>query len=152
MKTVNAFAAALLLGTMFAGNASASSILMLDETSPTAVSSIIRLGEPDPCADNACGDEPEVISADTSGDSNGALVDSFGMPTNMPIIMRPSVDKQETPATTTASAPAAAAPSGVTQQPAPVVETPKMEPAPKVEQPVNAEQQAPQSNGQPVER
>lgn len=155
MKTVNAFAAAVLLGTMFAGNASASSIVMLGETPSGAVSSIVHLGEPDPCADNACGDEPEVVSADPSGDSNAALVDSFGMPTNMPIIMRPSMDTPEAPPATTASAPAAAAPAGASQpkqQPEPVVQTPKTEPAPVVEQPSVEGQQPPQSNGQPVER
>ena len=156
MKTVNAFAAALLVGTMFAGNASASSILMLDETPADAVRSFVHLGDPDPCADDACADEPEVISADTSSDSNAALVDSFGMPTNMPVIMRPSMDTPQAPAAVTASAPAAAAPAAATQQPKqqpqPIVETPKVAPAPVVEQPSVEGQQPPQSNGQPIER
>lgn len=153
MKSFNALAAALLVSCMFAGSASASSIIELGDESLSSVSSIIALGDPDPCADNGCGDE-DVASAGSSDDSNAALVDIYGMPTNMPVIMRPSMDTPSAPASTAAADPAAtapAAPASATQQPQPVVEAPKMEPAPAVEQPVNEGQQQ-QNNGQPVER
>ncbi len=149
MKSFNALAATLLVSCLFAGSASASSIIELGDESLSSVSSIIALGDPDPCAENGCDDE-NVASAGPSDDSNAALVDIYGMPTNMPVIMRPSMD---TPTTTAAADPAAtapAAPATPTQQPAPVVETPKMEPAPAVEQPATEGQQQP--NGQPVER
>ncbi len=159
MKSVKALAAALLFSGMFAGSASASSILVLGDTPPEAASSIITLGDPDPCADDACAEEA-VASADPSADSNAALVDIYGMPTNMPVIMRPSMDTPDAPAATAAADPAATAPAAApapaqqqpVQQPAPVVETPKVEPAPAVEQPVNQDQGQQQPNGQPVER
>lgn len=157
MKSFNALAATLLVSCLFAGSASASSIIELGEESLSSVSSIITLGDADPCADNACGDE-DVASADSADDSNAALVDIYGMPTNMPVIMRPSMDTPSAPETTAAADPAATPPAAPatgtqqpTQQPAPVVETPKMEPAPVVEQPGNDGQQQ-QQNGQPVER
>ena len=155
MKSFNALAATLLVSCMFAGSASASSIIELGDESLSSVSSIITLGDPDPCADNACGDE-DVASADSSDDNNAALVDIYGMPTNMPVIMRPSMDTPAAPATTAAADPAATPPAAPasqqpTQQPEPVVETPKMEPAPAVERPGNEGQQQ-QNNGQPVER
>ena len=153
MKSFNALAATLLVSCLFAGSASASSIIELGDEPLNSVSSIIVLGDPDPCADYGCGDE-DVASAGSSDDSNAALVDIYGMPTNMPVIMRPSMDTPSAPATTAATDPAAtapAAPASATQQPQPVVEAPKMEPAPAVEQPVNEGQQQ-QNNGQPVER
>jgi hypothetical protein len=148
MKTVNAFAAALLFGTMFAGNASASSIIELGSEPSASSPSIVHLGDPDPCADNACGTDKEVAAVGTKKDSNAALIDAFGMPTNMPVIMRPSMDTPSAPAAS-ASAPAAPAP---TAQAEPQVQQPQAAPAPVVEQPVNVEQQPMQQNGQPIER
>ncbi len=154
MKSVTALGAALLLGSLFAGSASASSIIMLGDQPSNSRSSIIRLGDPDPCADHACDAQDELASANS--DSNAALVDAFGMPTNMPVIMRPSMDTPPAPPATTAAVTPPAAPATATQQPAqqpePVVQHPKAEPAPVVEQPVaDGQQQMPQ-NGQPIER
>jgi hypothetical protein len=160
MKSFNAVAAALLFGGMFAGSASASSIIMLGDAPSGAMSSVISLGDPDPCADHACDPQDDVASAGSTSDSNAALVDSFGMPTNMPVIMRPSVDAPTAPAATTAAAdPAAPAATPApaqqqpVQQPEPVVQQPKAEPAPVVQQPAaDGQQQQQQPSGMPVER
>ncbi|MGB8819081.1 MAG: hypothetical protein WCC66_14285 [Rhizobiaceae bacterium] len=137
-------AAVILTGLSLTGNAFAGSIIALggDQAS---ISSIIKLGEPDPCASNACGAE-EVTAADpeSATAAGSALVDQNGMPTNMPVVMRPSMD------TAPVDAPAAAAPvadpAAVTPQ-TPEPEPVKMEPAP---QPVQVEGQPVEQQNQPV--
>ncbi|MCX7671452.1 MAG: hypothetical protein N2439_15450, partial [Anaerolineae bacterium] len=87
MKT--ALAAALLIAVFGMGGARAGSIIELGESGQ--VSSIIMLGDDDPCAEGACGSEEdvEVVDAGSAAGSSGALVDQYGMPTNMPVVMRP---------------------------------------------------------------
>lgn len=138
MKT--ALAAAVLIAAFGLGSAKAGSIVELGGSGQ--ISSIIMLGEDDPCAEGGCGSEEdiEVVDAGSAAGSSGALVDQYGMPTNMPVVMRPSMD---TPA---ASEPAQAA-SAPAAAPAPVVETPQPEPV-KVEQQGQAEQPQPRSDMQ----
>ena len=103
MNHFKMLALGLLVGGLFSTSALASSVLVLGDTPKSDVSSIVYIGDPDPCADNACGtDEPAVEEA--SNDGNAALVDSYGMPTHMPIIMRPSVDAGTPEAPKTAAA------------------------------------------------
>jgi hypothetical protein len=130
MKT--ALAAVVLLAAFGTGGAKAGSIVELGGTGE--VSSIIMLGNDDPCAEGACGsqDDVEVVDAGSAAGSSGALVDEYGMPTKMPVVMRPSMDAPVAQPTPDASAPAATpAPEAQTPQPEPV----KMEPAPQVETP-----------------
>jgi hypothetical protein len=116
LKTV---AAGLLLSAMASGSAFAEN----GDNEITYISpSIIMIGAPDPCDNGGCDEDVAVIEA--SGDSNAALVDAYGMPTSMPVIMRPSVETpaaSPTPAATT-TAPAATPASAAT--PAPVAATP----------------------------
>lgn len=154
MKSVISLGAMLLFGCMVSGQALAGSIVELGDTPEEQVSSIIYLGEPDPCADGACDDDAEVISADADNDSNAALVDIYGMPTNMPVIMRPSMDAPAAADVPAAQPAPAAAPSTEPQQPKqepePVVEQPKQEPAPVAEQPAAEQPQQPASPNGPI--
>lgn len=84
--------------------ASASSLVSDGASQEKAWPSIIYLGDPDPCANNAC--EPQQAAAEPLSDKNAALVDAFGMPTHMPIIMRPSMDDGTPSATAVPKAPA----------------------------------------------
>ncbi len=125
MNHFKMLALGLLVGGLFSTTALASSVLVLGDTPKSDVSSIVYLGDPDPCADNACGtDEPVVEEA--SNDGNAALVDSYGMPTHMPIIMRPSVDNgtPEAPKETAAAKPADTAKPDAAATPAPAAPTP----------------------------
>ena len=106
MNHLKTLSLGLLAGGLFSTAALASSVIALGDTPKSDISSIVYVGDPDPCADNACGtDEPAVEEA--SNDSNAALVDAYGMPTNMPVIMRPSVDSgtPEAPKQTAAAKP-----------------------------------------------
>lgn len=139
MNHFKMLALGLLVGGLFSTSALASSVLVLGDTPKSDISSIVYIGDPDPCADNACGtDEPVVEEA--SNDGNAALVDSYGMPTHMPIIMRPSVDNG-TPAAPVETA--TAKPTDTTKPeaaatpptPAPAAPTPAT-PAPATPEPV----------------
>lgn len=146
MKRLNAVSALMFAGLLASGSASASSIIELGNEGDAVASSIIALGDPDPCADNGCGDETDIAAEDT-GSNSPALIDSFGMPTNMPVIMRPSMDGGAGPAEAPAD-PAAAAPNpqpaatdaGAAGQPAPAEPTATEQPAAPAEG-----QQPPQS-------
>ncbi len=142
MNHFKTLALGLLVGGLFSTSALASSVQVLGDTPKSEISSIIYIGDPDPCADNACGtDEPVVEEA--SNDGNAALVDSYGMPTHMPIIMRPSVDDgtpeapkqtaaakpQTTPKPAAATTPAPPATAATPVTPAPVTPAP-IAPAP----------------------
>jgi pyruvate dehydrogenase E2 component (dihydrolipoamide acetyltransferase) len=121
MKLLNTVAASLLLSAFAATPAFAES----GDNVITYISpSIIMIGTPDPCDDGGCAEEVAAVeSTDTKSDSNAALVDAYGMPTSMPVIMRPSVD---TPAAQASFMPAplpaattSAAPTPATSEPAP---------------------------------
>jgi hypothetical protein len=134
MKT--ALAAAVILAMFATSGVKAGSIVELGDSAQ--ISSIIMLGDDDPCMDGGCGAEEDVemVDAGSAAGSSGALVDQYGMPTNMPVVMRPSVD-----APADASAPAAT--------PAPVAETPQPEPV-KVEEAPQVQVPAQEGgNGQP---
>jgi hypothetical protein len=145
MKT--AFAAAVIFAGFGLGGASAGSIVELRASNE--ISSVIELGDPDPCADGACGSEEDVEMVDAGSAAGGALVDQYGMPTKMPVVMRPSVDSPATQPAPAAGAPATAtAPQTQTPQPEPV----KAEPAPQVETPTVVNQngeQMPQPEAEP---
>ncbi|MGL4488742.1 MAG: hypothetical protein ACRCU5_04780 [Rhizobiaceae bacterium] len=125
MKLVKIAAASLLFSAMLAAPA-------LAETGDNVVHyispSIIMIGTPDPCDNGGC--EEEVAEVEPTADRNAALVDAYGMPTNMPVIMRPTTDVSAVPAAQTASAPATSEPAA----PSAPVETPAAaapaEPAP----------------------
>jgi hypothetical protein len=139
MKT--ALAAAVLVAVFGMGGAKAGSIIELGESDQ--VSSIIMLGDDAPCAESACDPEEdiEVVDAGSAAGSSGALVDQYGMPTNMPIVMRPSMDTPVAEPVPDAAAPA------TTSAPAPAAETPqpvKVEEAPQGQ----AEQPQPRSDMQ----
>ncbi len=116
----------LALGLLAAGfslsSASASSLASDGPMQKKAWPSIIYLGDPDPCGNNAC--EPQEAAAEPVSDKNAALVDAFGMPTHMPIIMRPSMD-QGTPAATAAAKAAVAATANAKTPVTPAAPTPK---------------------------
>ena len=125
MNHFKMLALGLLVGGLFSTSALASSVLVLGDTPKSDVSSIVYIGDPDPCADNACGtDEPAV--EDASNDGNAALVDSYGMPTHMPIIMRPSVDAgtPEAPKTASAKPETTPKPDAASKPAAPAAATP----------------------------
>lgn len=141
MKT--ALAAAVLVAAFGLGSAKAGSIVELSGSGE--ISSIITLGDDDPCAEGGCGSEEdiEVVDAGSAAGSSGALVDQYGMPTNMPVVMRPSMDSptaQPTP-DASASAPVTA------PQSTPVADTPQPEPV-KVEPQGQVEQPQPRSDMQ----
>lgn len=152
MTKMISFGAALLFGTLTAGQAFAGSIVELGDTPAEEISSIVYLGDPDPCANGGCEAADEKPASDGASDSNAALVDIYGMPTNMPVIMRPSMDTPpaaDVPAAEPAPAPAASTePQQPKQEPAPVVEQPKQEPAPQPEQPAPEQPQPASPNGQ----
>lgn len=86
---------------------------------PEASQSVVYLGDPCDLI------EPEVIEAEevANTDPNSALVDAYGMPTSVPVVMRPSMDAAPvsasaepvaTPAAETA--PAKEAPAGDTAE------------------------------------
>ena len=131
MNHFKMLALGLLVGGLFSTSALASSVLVLGDTPKSDVSSIVYIGDPDPCADNACGtDEPMVEEA--SNDGNAALVDSYGMPTHMPIIMRPSVNDgtPDAPKQTAAAKPdTTPKPDAASKTPAPATPAP-VRPAP----------------------
>ena len=119
---------------------------------PAETRSVIYLGDPCDLI------EPEVVEAEeiAKADPNGALVNANGMPTSMPVVMRPSMDSEPVPAEAApaaASAPAdTAKPKGDETKPAPVAEADKpKEPeqqasAPAPEQPLPPV--APQQEGE----
>lgn len=132
MKT--ALAAAVMIAVFGTGSAKAGSIIELDGTGE--ISSVIMLGEPDPCFAEACAAEEdvEIVDAGSAAGSSGALVDQYGMPTNMPVVIRPSMDMPAADPAPQPAAPAeAAAPAAAAPQPEPV----KVEPAPEVVTPAN---------------
>jgi hypothetical protein len=160
MNHFKMLALGLLVGGLFSTSALASSVLVLGDTPKSDISSIVYIGDPDPCADNACGtDEPAVDEA--SNDDNAALVDSYGMPTHMPVIMRPSVDNgtPEAPKDTAAAKPAdtakpdAAATPTAPATPAPTTPAPAapapVAPAPVAPAPVAPAPAAPTTPGAP---
>jgi hypothetical protein len=127
MKSMKFIAAGLFLSAMASGSAYAES----GDNEITYISpSIIMIGTPDPCDNGSCDEEVAVIEA--NGDSNAALVDAYGMPTSMPVIMRPSVETPSAPAATS---------SAPVETPTPVTATPAA-PAP-VEAPAETTQTAP---------
>lgn len=134
MKT--ALAAAVILAMFGTSGVKAGSIIELGESDQ--ISSVIRLGDDDPCMDGGCGSEEdvEVVDAGSAAGSGGALVDQYGMPTNMPVVMRPSMDAP------------AAAPDAAAAAPAPVAETPQPEPV-KVEQAPQEQAPAQGTEGEP---
>jgi hypothetical protein len=132
MKT--ALAAAVILAMFATTGVKAGSIIELGDSGQ--ISSVILLGDGDECMDCGSEDDVEMVDAGSAAGSSGALVDQYGMPTNMPVVMRPSVD-----APAAQPAPDAAAPAAT---PAPVAETPQPQPV-KVEQ--APQEQAPAQNG-----
>ena len=134
MKT--ALAAAVILAMFGTSGVKAGSIIELGESDQ--ISSVIMLGDDDPCMDGGCGSEEdvEVVDAGSAAGSSGALVDQYGMPTNMPVVMRPSMDAPAADPAPEAPAPAAA------PQPTPVAETPQP-------QPVNVDNQGQTEQPQP---
>lgn len=139
MKT--ALAAAVLIAVFGLGGAKAGSIVELGESGQ--VSSIIMLGDDEPCAEGACVSEEDidVVDAGSAAGSSGALVDQYGMPTNMPVVMRPSMDSPT--AQPMLDAPASAA----VPAPVPVTETPQPQPV-KVENDGQPAQPQPRSDMQ----
>ncbi len=114
MKLLNTVAASL----VFTAFAAAPAFAQPGDNEITYISpSIIMIGTPDPCDDGGC--EEDVAAVESKSDSNAALVDAYGMPTSMPVIIRPSV---ETPA---AQAPAAATPAPAATTPAAPAATPE---------------------------
>jgi hypothetical protein len=133
MKSMKFIAAGLFLSAM----ASSSAFAENGDNEITYISpSIIMIGTPDPCDNGGCDEEVAVIEA--NGDSNAALVDAYGMPTSMPVIMRPSVETPSAPAATSSAPVATPAPAAT---PAPVAATPAA-PIP-VEAPAETTQTAP---------
>lgn len=127
MKT--ALAAAVMLVMFGTCGVKAGSIVELGDSDQ--ISSIIMLG--DECMDCGVEEDVEVVDAGSAAGSSGALVDQYGMPTNMPVVMRPSMDAPaEATPSPDAAAPAVATPQTVeTPQPEPV----KVEPAPQEQAP-----------------
>jgi hypothetical protein len=141
MKLLKTLAASALLSALAAAPAFAQS----GDNEITYISpSIIMIGTPDPCDNGGC-EEPTVITA--KADGNAALVDANGMPTSMPVIMRPSVDTTVImPAPETAAAPAIAPAAPATAaEPTPEV-TAEAAPAPVQQAPAA---DAPKVEGQP---
>lgn len=150
MNHLKMLALGLLVGGLFSTSALASSVQVLGDTPKSDISSIVYIGDPDSCADNACGtDEPAVEEA--SNDGNAALVDSYGMPTHMPVIMRPSVDAgtPDAPKQTAAAKPdSTPKPDAASKTPAPVAAAPA---APAASTPVTPTPVTPTSPNAPVE-
>ena len=136
MKLLKTVTAGLFLSAMAAAPAFAQS----GDNEITYISpSIIMIGTPDPCDNGAC--EEDVASVESQGDSNSALVDAYGMPTSMPVIMRPSVEittaaAAVAPAIVPAPAATPAEAAAATPAPAPVAQAPA-NPAPRQEGQLN---------------
>jgi hypothetical protein len=123
MKLLKTLAASLLLSAMAAAPAFADAG---DNEVHYISPSIIMIGTADPCDDGGCEEDVAVIEA--KDDNNAALIDAHGMPTSMPVIIRPSV---ATPSVETPAA-AAATPAAPAAQPAKPAPTPvvQVEPTP----------------------
>jgi pyruvate dehydrogenase E2 component (dihydrolipoamide acetyltransferase) len=132
MKLLSTMAA----GLLFSAFAAAPAFAEAGDNEITYISpSIIMIGTPDPCEDGGC--EEDVAAVEEKKDNNAALVDAYGMPTSMPVIIRPSVDAP----TAQAPADAAAAPAepAATAEPA----APAAAEAPAAEAPATTAEAAP---------
>jgi hypothetical protein len=90
MKLLNTMAMAIL----FSAAAATPSFADSADNEITVISpSVIQIGSVDPCDNGAC-DEEEVASTEEPGDRNGALIDAYGMPTSVPVVIRPTVINQ----------------------------------------------------------
>ena len=143
MKT--ALAAAVILAMFGTSGVKAGSIIELGDSDQ--IRSVILLGDDDPCMDGGCASEEdvEVVDAGSAAGSSGALVDQYGMPTNMPVVMRPSMDTPAAQPAPDASVPATAPEAA--PQPTPVAETPQPQPV-QVENEGQPEQPQPRSDMQ----
>jgi hypothetical protein len=117
----------------FAAPAASNSVILLDSTPKAGHGSIIYRGAPLDCSVDVCPAPEPVVEA--VAPTSGAMVDSFGMPTKMPTVLRGGQSSDDVvimapketppaPAAVTPAAPAKAEEKPAEPAPAPVAEAP----------------------------
>jgi hypothetical protein len=99
----------------FAGHAGAKSVEMIAATPEAEQNSVVHLGKPLDCSVDVCPKVKDEAAAPAPVKTDKPLVDAYGMPTNMPTLIRGSETSQEVvisaPRKVKPAAPAAASPA-----------------------------------------
>jgi hypothetical protein len=79
----------------FAGHAGAKSVEKMADTPKAEQASVVHFGKPLDCKVDNCPKEEEKVAAPAAAKTGKPLVDAYGMPTNMPTLLRGSEASQE---------------------------------------------------------